>query len=158
MMYLTLQLRLYPFKHKRVNIMETVCMFLLIMALFLVSLELHEEYPEIIAVIMTIIVLIPCIILLAYIFLVIHHRRMDNKDFKAVKQSNGDINNLYQNARIDSMISRLNTEERRLFMSQKVDDGPNPTDTTVVYLTGSQWSVKVVYGQLDIHKLKQIGW
>ena len=112
--YCIVHVRLHPFKYSQANHMESVCMFMLILGLITIMLGLHDKYPEIISFIMSLIVLIPCIMLIIYILLVYHNYRMDKKNM-----NNYDCNG-NPNDRIKGMKSRLTVSQMKLFTKSPI--------------------------------------
>eukprot|EP01084_Bolivina_argentea_P306482 529614_1 len=72
--YLCLHIHFAPFKYSRTNIMDGLCLFLLIIALQLIILQSYEyEYKSMVSIMITIIVLIPILLFTFYCILVIKH-------------------------------------------------------------------------------------
>ena len=112
-LYFGIHIAMYPFKHVMVNHMETICIFLLILGLVVIIFGFHAEYSGTIAVIMAIIVLIPCLIIMTGFILFCYNYRRDKNSLKSSDiDSHNDIN-----ARIDGMKSRLTKTQKDLFRS-----------------------------------------
>ena len=104
---------MYPFKHVLVNHMETICLFLLILGLVVIIFGFHSESPQTISAIMAIIVLIPCLIILAGVVAIVYNYRRDKTNLES-----GDVDSKRAiKPRIDAMKSRLTNTQKDLFPS-----------------------------------------
>ena len=118
--YFGLHYRLYPFKHRVVNHMESICLFMLKLGLITVIFGFHNQYPEIVSVVMAFIILTPCIMFIICCILVIHFYFIDKR-----KHNNHDSNITPNNdRRVGSMKLRL-TRTQRKFFNPNENNGSN---------------------------------
>eukprot|EP01084_Bolivina_argentea_P171203 296605_1 len=112
-MYGFAQYRNFPFNYNRANIMECLCIFLLIGALIIVIFEFHRTYPTLTSVIMTAIVILPLLLLLAYCILIVV-RYINTRKLEKTAPNH----NLDNHIRIQKFELRKTGSQRQMMPSQ----------------------------------------
>ena len=113
--YLCLHYKLNPFKHSKVNHMETVCMFLLILCLATVVFDFQDQYPQLTSAIMAFIVLIPLILFIVFCSLEIRSyfifQRKGNKGNSTTKYNDSEDADTFKETQLKTHIELSPTNE-----------------------------------------------
>eukprot|EP01084_Bolivina_argentea_P263131 445253_1 len=100
--YIVIHFRYFPFKHNKANVMESLCLILILLAMITIIFQLQY-------IIMSIIVFLPISLFIIYCLLAINHCIKDNKKQQIL--TNIDVNR----TRIQNMKSRLTLSQKQLF-------------------------------------------
>eukprot|EP01084_Bolivina_argentea_P299256 515809_1 len=109
--YLTIHVKYSPFKHGRVNYFETFCIVLLILGLTCLGFDLQQISPLFVAIVLSLVVLIPFILFIYFIVILI--KTYHNQTHKDNSNAAGNID--WDEMRLSTLRGRMTGSQQDVF-------------------------------------------